>query len=107
MPNTNPSEQLRELTYALFRSNIDWDKAARECGDPRCRGDCRFIAIIRQTVREWDGGILSDDNERLAVVPKQALGLLYECAKDYERRIPRDGHNAWAEPFFEMFEGAS
>ncbi len=50
----------RNLAYALFRSNVDWAAAARECGDPDCEGDCVWIREVRRLVREIDGGILAD-----------------------------------------------
>lgn len=49
---------LRDLCYALFRSNIDWAAASQDCGDPECDGDCKYIATVRQIVRAIDGGIL-------------------------------------------------
>ncbi len=91
-------DELREVAYALFRSNIDWQAAARSCGDSECRGDCRFVATIRQFVAEHDGGILPPpEGAEKVLVSKTALKLLYECAKDYDR--------AWAYVFREMFDG--
>lgn len=53
-------EETKGLCYALFRSNIDWASEARNCGDPKCDGNCRYIATVRRYVRDYDGGILPD-----------------------------------------------
>lgn len=44
------------------------------------------------------------DTSDMVSVPREALKLLYECAKEYDVRIPREGHNLWAAPFFDLFE---
>lgn len=41
------------------------------------------------------------------LVPREALKLLYECAKDYDRRIPEGNGGDWAEFFRREFEERS
>lgn len=43
----------------------------------------------------WRDRLTSDE---AVVVPIQSLRNLYACAKDYDWRIPADGHDEWAEP---------
>ena len=37
-------------------------------------------------------------NGENVLVPRKSLELLYDCASSYDRRIPQDGHDDWAEP---------
>lgn len=47
------------------------------------------------------------DEHETVTVSKRALWMLYQCAKDYEKRIPAEAHYDWAIPFIEMFDGVA
>jgi hypothetical protein len=40
-------EQIELIREAIHRVNIDWDEVARNCGDPKCHGDCRWVRVLR------------------------------------------------------------
>jgi hypothetical protein len=44
--------------------------------------------------------------QEIVTVPLFALRMLYECAKSYDTRIPQGGHDAWAQPFHDLFRDA-
>lgn len=50
MPDRHRLAQFDELMAAINRLNVDWDDLARTCGDPRCGGDCKHVAAVREVL---------------------------------------------------------
>ncbi len=46
---SDPSD-LWHLAEAIHRLNIDWEQARTQCGDPKCQGDCQYVAQANQIV---------------------------------------------------------
>lgn len=46
MPNGQKLAQFEELMAAVNRLNVDWDDLARNCGDPKCNGDCEYVGTV-------------------------------------------------------------
>ncbi len=52
----SPERDTERLVEAVQRLNVDWDALAANCGDPKCEGDCRYVAIVRDALAEFDSG---------------------------------------------------
>lgn len=42
--------ELRNLAEAVHRLNVDWERAAHNCGDKGCTGDCRYVREVQETL---------------------------------------------------------
>lgn len=48
--NEELMDVMQQIMEAIWRVNVDWDEAARACGDPMCEGDCRWVTVLRLLV---------------------------------------------------------
>ena len=49
-PEQDDGQLLERLALAVHRLDVDWDRVSKECGDPKCNGDCRWVAEVREIV---------------------------------------------------------
>lgn len=45
-----PGDPLKDFALAVHRLNVDWEGAAHNCGDEKCKGDCSAVREVQATL---------------------------------------------------------
>lgn len=45
-------QKYRVFALNVHRLNVDWEALRRDCGDPKCSGDCRYVDDVLAAISE-------------------------------------------------------